>query len=451
MIEKIKITSGKRIPYVDLLDQTQKYVSAEYSAEVSSLVGRDDSEPQMREIISRSLINLKFFSPSDSRLNEIKSRLYEDMAGMSFLSKYLNHLDKYSDLEEINGNWNSIHMKYTGGRTELKEESFLSPQHALDTIKRILQNHGGILDDATPEVTGDIGSNIRITAKKAPLIPESFGVYFSIRITRPHSITNERLVESGTVSTDIMEFLQTCVKYMISMVVSGKQYAGKTTMINFLLSLLPDNVIKYLIEEGSRELDLIKYDKDGRMINQVIPCLVRPSEDKKQNYDAKKELQFGLRYDSDVFVPQEMRAEEAVTAVECARTGSMVVSTTHSNDAASTYSRIMTLMQLESNQKEDTLMRLVVEAFPLIIHMARPKDGLPRVMEVLEGERYSKEDGLICRTLYRYAVEDNIENKDGSVKVIGHFERVHGISERLQRILLTNSAPKKLVDFYAKE
>lgn len=75
-------------------------------------------------------------------------------------------------------------------------------------------------------------------------------------------------------------------------------------------------------------------------------------------------------------------------------------------------------------------------------------DGTRRVMEVLEAERYSQEEGLKTRSLFKFCVDDNIEHKDGTVKVKGHFEKVNGISKRLQRILLNNGAPKKIVEHY---
>lgn len=448
---------GKEYDYADLLSTVQRHVSENYASEIAGMSERADSEQRMTDIVHRSLINIGVLEPSDAH-NPIINQVYEDMAGMSFLGKYLKHLDQYPDLEEINGqSWNSITFKYSGGRTEFKNrdgeyESFLSPQHSVEVINRIIGKHKSVLDDATCEITSDYGENIRITAKKYPTIPREFGVDFSIRITRPHEISHDRLIDNGTLSADCHEFLRCCTQYLISICVSGKQNAGKTTMINYLLSMLSPELRIYLIEEGSRELSLIKYDKSGRMLNQVIPNLTRPdSKNSETNFDAKKLLQFGLRYDVDVFVPQEIRDEVAITAVECARTGSMVITSIHANDAINTYSRIMTLMQLSSTQSEDTLMRLAVDAFPLIIHMRRLKDGQPRVLEVLEGERYDRERGVIGRTLYRYTVEENVLNEDETTSVHGHFERVHGISEGFQRKLLNAGAPLKLVEKYAKE
>jgi pilus assembly protein CpaF len=456
MVEKVQLTNGKEISYLELLDTTQDFLKSNYSAEYTALLDKTDidAEKGMVDLISRSMIRIGYFSSTDEHLKELSIRLFGDMSGLSILAKYLNHLeDDYADLEEINGNaWNSIVLKHTGGRTEFKEDSFLSPQHSVDIIRQIVEKNGGTLDDSTPAVTSDIGPNIRITALISPIVPKNSGAIFSIRITRPHNIDKEKLVSSGTASEENISFFKMCVNYGVPCVVSGAQYSGKTTMINYLLSLMPNEVRIYLDEEGSREIDAVLFDEDGRMVNQVIPCLTRPDKkNDERNFDATRLLQFALRFDSDVIVPQEIRDEAAINAVECARTAALVLTSIHAKSAKGTYKRIVTLMQLKSNQREDSLMGLAVEAFPIVIHMTRGKDGQPRVMEILEGEAYTHDKGLISRTLYRFAVEDNIRQSDGSIKVIGQFERVRGISENLKSYLLDQGAPKKLVEQYAKE
>lgn len=441
------------VSYNEMLHKVQHYISKYYSDEIAALLDQSDNtqrETKMKAIVSRSLINLNFYSSADEKLPDIVSEIYEDMSGMSFLAKYLKHLDKYPELEEININaWNSVTLRLSGGRTVFTDDSFLSQKHASDIIRGIISQHGDTLDGAVPGVTSYIATNIRITAMVYPLIPKALGVVASIRITRPGSITESMLVKDGTVSPEIIEFLLYCIKYSVSSVIAGKMGSGKTTMLNYLLSRLPEEKRLFLIEEGSRELSLLKYNTQGKIINQVIPALTSPNENKQQNFDANKLLELGLRYDVDYFVPQEMRSSEAYAAQESARTGSTVVTTVHSNDAESTYSRIMTLMQLKSKQNEDTLMRLAVEAFPIVIYMAQLKDGTRRVMEVMEAESFVRGQGLTTRTIFRFTVDDNIYDKDGKATVKGHFEQVNGISKRLQRILLNNGAEKKVVDRYA--
>jgi pilus assembly protein CpaF len=452
-MDQVNLAVKKKFDYIEILKTVQKYISDNHHSEVSKLTGRVDADQRMKAIVKRSLINLGIYKASDENIDTIVSKLHEDMAGISFLSKYLNHLEDYPDLEEININkWDSVVLYYSGGRIKFSDETFLSPQHSLDVLRNILAKNNESIDDAIPAVTSSITDNIRITAYKYPLIPKEFGVVASIRITRPQMISEKTLIKGDSVSLDIMDFLLDCMKYSVSMCIAGKQGSGKTTMLNYLLSKISPQKRINPIEVGSRELSLLRFDDKGRLLNQVIPVLTRPNPDnREQNFDSSRMLQFGLRFDIDIFVPQELRAGEAYDAQEAAHTGSNVFATIHSNDAESTYSRIMTLEQMASNQDEDTLMRLAVEAFPIIIYMRKLEDKVRRVMEVLEGEQYIRGQGLKCHTLFQYVVEDNIEKTDGSVEVIGHFEQVEGISPRFQRLLLNNGAPKKLVDKYTQK
>lgn len=440
-----------QVEYKKMLENIQNYVAANYSDEVAALRGSDDHEAKMKEIIKRSLIKQNYYSSFDDKLKRAVNLLYEDMAGMSFLAKYLRNINKIPDLEEININsWNSIDMLYSGNITKKTEETFLSPKHAVDIIRNILAIHGDTIDNSEPGVVSYITENIRITAFIAPIIDESLGVVASIRITRPEALSSETLIEQGTVSREIVDFILTCAESGVSMAIGGKMGAGKTCFLNYILAQLPDDSRDFLIEEGSRECKLAKYDENGRMINQVISALTKPTAEKRTNFDASKLLEMALRFNADYIIPQEMRSGEAYVATEAARTGSTVISTIHSNGAEYTYTRIMTLEQKVSDQSDSTLMKLAVEAFPLSVYMKKCKDGVRRVMEVCEAVSYTQEKGLDCRTIYRFEVEDNILDENGKVvKVKGQFKKINGISKRLQRILSSNGVEKRIINQYA--
>ncbi|HEX2938378.1 MAG TPA: ATPase, T2SS/T4P/T4SS family [Ruminiclostridium sp.] len=446
---------GECLDYVSLLDRIQTHMTNKFPRnQMSEFIDRKDEGRQLLlGQIERYLEVNQVRAKSGNDIESISVDIYEDMAGMSFLSKYLNNPDDYPDLEEINVNrWNSVVLKKSGGRVSFTNESFLSPKHALDVLRRILSKNNESIDEAVPGVTSSITDNIRITAFIYPIIPKDYGISASIRITRPQNISEKELIRQGSVSPEIIGFLKMCIKYSVSMCIAGKMGSGKTTFLNYLLKSIPASKRIMPIEEGSRELSLTQTDADGRLINQVIPALTKPDDtNRNQNFDTSRILQFGLRFNADYFVPQEMRTGAAYYAQEAARTGSGVLTTIHSNDAESTYPRMVTLMKLSSNLDEDTLMRLAVEAFPIIVYMRELEDSTRRIMEVLEGVRFVRGKGLECRTLYSFDVEDNKENSDGSIRVIGHFRRVNGISPRLVRHLLNNGAPKKLVDKYAME
>lgn len=77
------------------------------------------------------------------------------------------------------------------------------------------------------------------------------------------------------------------------------------------------------------------------------------------------------------------------------------------------------------------------------------EDGSRRIMEVMEGISAS---GGTLKTLciFRYDIEDNVTQPDGTIKVLGRFQKVSGISEKLRRRLLNKGAPKSTVMAYSE-
>ena len=76
---------------------------------------------------------------------------------------------------------------------------------------------------------------------------------------------------------------------------AGATSSGKTTAAGWLLTTIPDSKRIFTIENGSRELDLVR-EKDGRVCNSVIHTITRESENAKQNIDQDMLLDMALRY-----------------------------------------------------------------------------------------------------------------------------------------------------------
>ena len=95
--------------------------------------------------------------------------LYTEMAEYGFLTKYI-----FADgIEEIDINsWRDIEIQYSDGHTAKLEEHFDSPEHAANVIRRMLQNSGKVLDNASPIITSRLAKNIRISVIKTPVLDE---------------------------------------------------------------------------------------------------------------------------------------------------------------------------------------------------------------------------------------------------------------------------------------
>lgn len=377
----------------------------------------------------------------------LAERLYEDMAGISFLKRWIYD----PNVEEVNVNrFDDIEVIMSGGRSVKIPEKFASPTQALDVMRRILSTCGMVIDDTMPSVLGYLDKNIRISVDKTPLVDADAGVNASIRIVNQATVTDEKLLASGSATQEMLDFLGACIRYGVSICVAGATGSGKTTVMSWLLSKVPNNRRLITIEEGSREFDLLKRDDGGNIQNSVVHLLTRPHENASMDIDQSFLLERVLRKHPDVIGVGEMRAaKEALAAAEASRTGHLVVTTIHSNSATATYRRMMTMAKLRHSIDDDILLQIMVEAYPIIIYTKQLQDGSRKIMEIIEGEDYT--DGkLVSRSLYRFEVEDNRAGGD-DIQIIGWHKRVDGISDALHKRFLDNGISARELRLFARE
>ena len=354
-----------------------------------------------------------------------------------FLTKYI-----YGEgIEEIDVNaWDDVEVQYSGGVTEKLKEHFENPEHAINVIRRMLHVSGMVLDDASPSVLGHLSKNIRIAVLKTPLVDEDVGVAASIRIVNPQSMKKQDFIKGGTATSQMLDFLSECIRYGISVCVAGATSSGKTTLLGWLLTTIPDGKRIYSIENGSRELALVRR-KDGRVVNSVIHTLTRDSENERQRVDQIALLDMALRFNPDIIVVGEMRGPEANAAQEAARTGVAVVTTIHSMSCEATYRRMVSLCKRAVDMSDETLMGFVTEAYPIIAFCKQLENKERRLMEIMECEILA--DGTRrYRPLFQYQITEN-RVEDGKFVIVGHHRQINPISDSLARRLMENGMPQE--------
>jgi len=214
----------------------------------------------------------------------------------------------------------------------------------------------------------------------------------------------EDFINGGTATAEMLDFLAECLRYGISVCVAGATSSGKTTVAGWLLTTIPDSKRIFTIENGSRELALVR-KRDGKIVNSVIHTLTRSSENEKQNIDQDMLLDMALRFNPEVICVGEMRSSEAYAAQEAARTGHTVLTTIHSNSCEATWRRMVTLCKRKYDMADDTLMSLVTEAFPIVVFTKQLEDKKRRMMEIMECEILP--DGQRnFRTLFQFQIAE---------------------------------------------
>lgn len=418
-----------------LVPLCQSFIARNYSA---AIIDKSKTE-ELKAYIGKYLYDTNY-SVVGFDTKGLVERLFEEMAEYSILTKHLAD----PDIEEININgWDDVALTHLDGRIEKAKEHFFSPTHAIDIVKKLLQHSGMIIDNAAPIAQGHLPNNTRVTALKEPIVDADRGIAVSIRMLHPQRVDRESLLQTESITDEMLYFLEVCLRYGVSFVVAGRTSSGKTTLLNSLLGSIPDGKRIYTIESGARELSLIKRDENGKVVNNVVHTLSRPSD--KEAYDISQEdlVMAALRFDPDIICVGEMRDAEAHSAVEASSTDHTVVTTVHGGGGRYAHRRIAFLSQRRFPIDMKISMQQAALAFPVVVFAHKLEDNSRKVMDI--SECVVHDDGeLEYRTLYRYQINSN-EYKDGRFHIIGEFIKENSPSDYLCTKLLRGGIPQEIL------
>ena len=419
--EKQEADTQKRDAYEAVLEQVRAAISKDHADTLAQSITEKSAAEAVKRLIGE-YVTAHQLRVGDLSAQQLADRLYGDMAGFGFLDKYIAD----PEIEEINGNsWRDIEIVTRSGWHKVPER-FLSPQHAEDTLRKMVRLGGLVLDGTNPVVDSYIIEGIRISAMIPPVTDRRSGAVFSIRRQRMAKVSKQQLVEWCTATPEMLDFLSLCVNHGVSVGFAGKTGSGKTTDISYLLGTADQNKRIYTIEE-TRELDLFSENAQGNAQNRVIHTCIRPSDLPNAYVDMNDLLRKAMRFSPDIIAVAEMRGAEAMTAQEAARTGHVVVTSLHANSARKAYGRILSMCQMSGTHiSTDILMGFVAEAFPVMVFTKQMPDGTRRFMEIVEATGV-RGGAVQARTLFRF------EN--------GQFVQMGGISDSLVMTLLENGAP----------
>ena len=165
--------ASEGLTYEQILEDVQRYFSENHASTIAE-AGDGDTERAasvLKELMAQYLVKRRY-SIEGLTPKELCEKLYEDMAGYSFLKKWIYR----PGVEEVNINaYNDIEVIMNSGRSLKIPDKFSSPQHAIDVIRRMLNACGMVIDDTMPSVLGFLDKNIRISVDKTPIVDPEVG------------------------------------------------------------------------------------------------------------------------------------------------------------------------------------------------------------------------------------------------------------------------------------
>lgn len=430
-----------KISLETVLNETQKFISQNYSSSLLKIKDKDNNNEVMMSYVKKHIKDkgYKVDGYSDEDLAEY---IFREMKTVSFLEKYLN--DK--EVEEINIlSYKDIEIRYNDGHNIRTEEEFLSPENERDVLTRLLAESKIIFNKTNPIAIGHMDSNKRITIFSDPIFDEKKGIGASIRIVNPKRLKTQDFIECGEMTEEMADMLSLLYKYGVSICLSGETGSGKTTLIEFFLGTVEDDKRIVTIEEDTRELSGDKFDNNGRMINNIIHLITKRSETKEQEVKTSDLLKLALTIDPDYLVMAEMKGDESIETVAAANTGHAVITTTHADSCRSTYYRILELCKKNSNISDDILLGMIARAFPIVIKVNKLKDHKRRIMEITECTELNKNNPII-KTLYKFDISETVLNDDGTKTVLGKFRMINKPSDNIKKKFIENGATKEEIN-----
>src|SRR6266540_2795369 len=263
-----------------------------------------------------------------------------------------------------------------GGKIHRTEAEFKNEEDLRRTIDKIVARVGRRVDDASPYVDARLADGSRVNAIIPPLAVK--GSALTVRKFSADPFTAKDLVDFGTLTPQLVHFLDACVRGRLNILVSGGTGAGKTTMLNVLSAFLPEDE-RIITIEDSAELRLQQ--------PHVVSLEFRPPNIEGEGEVTIRDLvRNALRMRPDRIVVGEVRGGETLDMLQAMNTGhDGSISTIHANSPRDVLSRLETMVLMAGMDLTIRAVReQIASAIHLIVHVARLQDGSRRVTQVTE-------------------------------------------------------------------
>ena len=262
------------------------------------------------------------------------------------------------------------------GKLERVDKAFSSAQAVLGVIERIVAPLGRHIDESSPLVDARLADGSRVNAIIPPLALK--GPCITIRKFKRDLLTSNHLIDFGTLTEQMAEFLDTCVKVRRNIVISGGTGSGKTTLLNILAAFIPEKERIVTIEDAA-ELQLPQ--------DHVVSLEARPSNiEGKGQITIRDLVRNSLRMRPDRIVIGECRGGEALDMLQAMNTGhDGSLTTLHANTPRDALSRLETMVLMSGMDLPIKAIReQIANAVNLIIQQTRFADGSRRVTAISE-------------------------------------------------------------------
>ncbi|MGD0004576.1 MAG: CpaF family protein [Anaerolineaceae bacterium] len=357
-----------------------------------------DRPTVVKEILNQAYLSTKINLAVTLR-DQLFHEIIDDMLGFGPIQSLLDD----DNVTEIMVNGASKVYVEREGKLERTNITFENDYQVLRLIDRIIMPLGRRIDSESPTVDARLPDGSRVNAIIPPVSID--GPSLTIRKFMKGKLAIEQLIEFGSLTSSMAEFIRACVLARLNIIISGGTGSGKTTLLNVLSSFISENERIITIEDAA-ELRLQQ--------EHVVRLETKPSDVEGKNGVTIRDLvRNSLRMRPDRIIVGEVRGGEALDMLQAMNTGhDGSLTTLHANSPRDAVSRLETMCLMAGIELPVKVLReQVASAIDLIIHESRLRGGARKITSITEVSGMEG-DAIIMTEIFRY--EQKGVSKEGA-------------------------------------
>jgi len=330
-----------------------------------------DRSEMVKQRLNDMYVQSRVTLPEDIR-KQIFNELMDEMTGFGPIQPLLDD----PDVSEVMVNGPKKIFIEKNGKVTKSAITFDDDDHVERIIDRIISPLGRRVDADSPTVDARLPDGSRVNAVIRPVAID--GPCITIRKFKKDKLSIQQLVQFGSLTQNMGEFIRACVLAHLNIVVSGGTGSGKTTLLNVLSSFIQENERIITIEDAA-ELQL-QQDHVLRMETKVA------NVDGRGSVTIRDLVRNSLRMRPDRIIVGECRGGETLDMLQAMNTGhDGSLTTLHANTPRDALSRMETMVLMAGMDLPLKVVRQqIASAVDLIIQQTRLKDGARKVTSVTE-------------------------------------------------------------------
>ncbi len=363
---------------------------------------REKAENHIAEIVSQmdGQGNIPAFINQEALIEDVLN----EALGLGPLEEYL---DDDTITEIMVNRADQIYLEIEGKLT-LADKVFSSDKSVLGIIERIVAPIGRRIDESSPLVDARLKDGSRVNAIIPPLALK--GPCITIRKFKKEMLGPQELVNYGTLTGGMVDFINMCVVSRRNMVISGGTGSGKTTTLNILSNFIPDGERLVTVEDAA-ELQLVA--------DHWIQLESRPANVEGTGQITIRDLVKNcLRMRPDRIIVGECRSGETLDMLQAMNTGhDGSLTTVHANTPRDALARLETMVLMSGMDLPIKAIREQIgAAIHIILQQSRFSDGSRKVTHIseitgMEGEVITMQDIFVYKQ----------EGFDDDNRIVGRF------------------------------